>query len=71
MSEMAPQRQMDTDFQSNQSLSFMELGVRLSTSLGRSVCSAPGFPASASTYSVIFFSPEKCFSNLGVWCALG
>lgn len=68
MGEMAPQRQMDTDFKSNQSLSCVELGVKLSTGLGRSVCSAAGFPPSASTYSVILF-PEPCFSNLGVWCA--
>lgn len=68
MGEMAPQRQTDTDFQSNQSLSSVELGVKLSTGLGRSVCSTAVFPATASAYSDILF-PEQCFSNLGVWCA--
>lgn len=68
MDKMAPQRQMDTDFQSNQSLSCVKPGVKLCTGLGRSMCSVAGFPASASTYNVILF-PEQCFSSLGVWCA--
>lgn len=46
----------------------MELGLKLSTGLGRSVCSVAGFPASASTYNVVLF-PKQCFSHLGVWCA--
>jgi len=46
---MAPQRQMDTDIQSDQSLSFVELGVKLSTGISRSVCSVAGFPGSALT----------------------
>lgn len=68
MGKMAPQRQMETDFQSNQSLSCAELGVKLSTGLGRSACSVAGFPASASTEDIVLF-PKQCFSHLRVQCA--
>lgn len=55
----------NTDFQSNQSLSCVELGAKLSTGLDSSMCSVAVFPASSSSYSAILFS-ERCPSNLGV-----
>lgn len=65
MGEMAPRRQMGTDFPSDQSLSSVELGVKLSACLGRSACRVAGFPARASTGNVVLF-PEQCFSSPGV-----
>lgn len=67
LGEMAPQRKRDTDFQSNKSLSCVELGMKLSTGLGRSVCCMADFPSTSSTYSVVLF-PEQCFSSLWVRC---
>lgn len=61
--EMAPQRKRDTGFQSNQSLCCVELEVKLSTGLDRSVCSMEDFPSTSSTHSAVLF-PEHCFSSL-------
>lgn len=49
----------NTDFQSNQSLSCVELGAKLSTGLNRSMCSVAVFPASSSSFSAILF-PKQC-----------
>lgn len=61
--ETAPQR--DTGFQSNQSLCCVELEVKLSTGVGRSVCSMAEFPSASAPYSAVLF-PEQCFSSLRV-----